>query len=109
MLGAVIWYVTTFACAALFIFIGIYASKREKPMWFWAGSEVDTATITDVKAYNRENGRMWKLYSLWFWTAGIAWAWDAVLATVILVLGGTVGIGILISTYLKIEKKYKVS
>ena len=109
MRGAVIWYVTMFACAALFFFIGAYAIKREKPMWFWSGSEVDAAMITDVKAYNRENGRMWMLYSLWFWAAGFAWAWGAAVATVILVLGCTVGIRILISTYLKIEKKYKAA
>ena len=105
--GAIIWYVTMFACAASIFGIGVYAKKLEKPMWFWSGSEVDPASITDVKAYNRENSRMWKVYSLWFWAAGILWIWNEIAALVVLVTGSTVGIGLLIGRYLKIEKKYK--
>ncbi len=106
MAGAIIWYCTTFGCAVLFYLIGVYAQKREKPMWFWAGSEVDAKKITDVPQYNKENGRMWKLYSVWFWIAGAAWHWSYVAALTFLILGCTVGIGILIGTFLKIEKKY---
>lgn len=108
MAGEIIWYVTMFSSAALFYLIGVYAQKREKPMWFWAGTQVDAAKITDVKQYNKENGNMWKLYSLWFWLAGVAEYWNTVAALVFLILGGTVGIGILISTFRRIEKKYKV-
>ena len=105
--GAIIWYVTMFVCAALTFGIGVYAKKLEKPMWFWSGSEVDPASITDIKAYNRENSRMWKAYSIWFWAAGILWVWNEIVALVVLVLGSTVGIGLLVGRYLKIEKKYK--
>ena len=107
MAAAVIWYVTMFACAALIFGIGAYAKKLEKPMWFWSGTQEDPASITDVKAYNLENSRMWKVYSLWYWAAGALWAWNEVVALVVLVLGCTVGIGLLIGRYLKIEKKYK--
>ena len=107
MAGAIIWYVTMFGCALLFYFIGVYANKIEKPMWFWAGSEVDPAVITDVKAYNAENAKIWKWYSVWYWIAGIAWFWSAALAVAVLILGCSVGVAILISTFGKIEKKYK--
>ena len=66
MIGSVIWCVTIFGCALLFIGIGIYAARLEKPMWFWSGSTVDPETITNVKQYNRENARMLGLYSLWY-------------------------------------------
>ena len=108
MVGDIIWYVTVFGCALTFAGLGVYASKLEKPMWFWAGSTVDPASIRDVKVYNRENARMWYLYSLWYWAAGLSWAWSKILAIVIMFLGGSVGIGILIATYLRIEKKHKV-
>lgn len=107
MVGRIIWWVTMFGCALLFWCIGIYAGKLEKPMWFWSGSQVDAAAITDVAAYNRENARMWKWYSLWYWAAGFAEFWNALAGVVILMLGCSVGIAILIRTYLKIEKKYK--
>ena len=96
-----------FGCGALIFGIGIYAKKLEKPMWFWSGTDEDPATITDVRAYNRENSRMWKWYSAWFWAAGVLWIWNEVVAVVVLALGCTVGIGLLIGRYLRIEKKYK--
>ena len=107
MAGTIIWCVTVFSCAALFFGIGIYANRIEKPMWFWAGSEVDPASITDVKAYNAENAGMWKWYSVWYWSAGFAWFWREEIALAVMVLGCSVGIGILIATFRKIEKKYK--
>ena len=107
MAADIIWYITMFGCAALIFGIGVYANKLEKPMWFWSGSEVDAATITDVKAYNRENSRMWLWYSVWYWIAGFAWIWSAALAMIALTMGCTVGIVILVRTYLRIEKIYK--
>ena len=86
MAGSIIWYATIFGCAALFCGIGIYARKTEKAMWFWSGSTVDPSTITDVKAYNAENSRMWLLYSLWYWVAGIAWIWSEAVALIALFL-----------------------
>ena len=108
MAGKIIWYVTMFSTAAVFYGIGVYAQKLEKPMWFWAGTEVDAASIRDVKAYNRENARMWKLFSLWFWAAGAAQYWSGALALTLLVLSCTVGMAALVATFLKIEKKYKL-
>ncbi len=78
---AIIWNITMFGTAALFFLIGVYAQKREKPMWFWLGTEVK---------------------------AGIAEVWSLVAALVILILGGTVGFAILVYTYRKFEKKYRV-
>ena len=108
MAGDIIWYLTVLGCALLFVGIGVYAGKLEKPMWFWSGSHVDPAAISDVKAYNRENARMWYGYSLWFWVSGLSWAWSKLLALAAMVLGCTVGIAILVGTYLRIEKKYTI-
>ena len=104
---AFIWLVTMFGCAALFVAIGMYAKRIDKPMWFWSGVEVDPATVSDIKAYNAENARMWQWYSVWYWVAGIAWIWSKTVALIVLVLSCTVGIVILITTFHKIEKKYK--
>ena len=108
MAGTIIWCITVFGCAFLFLGIGIYAEKRKKPMWFWSGSTVDESKISDVKAYNKENGRMWKIYSLWYFASGIIYFWNEVISIILLVLGCTLAIGILVAIYNKIEKKYKV-
>lgn len=107
MVGKIIMWVVTFGCAALFFGIGVYAKKRKKPMWFWAGSEVDPAQITDVPKYNRANGTMWQLYSLWFWVAGLAEIWNSTLSVMLLCGGSTVGIIPLVFIYNSIYKKYK--
>ncbi len=106
MAGAIIWCITVFGCALLFLGIGIYAQRREKPMWFWAGSTVDKSKITDVKAYNKENARMWKLYSLWYFASGAVYFLSEIISIVLLVLSCTLGIGILVVTFNRIEKKY---
>ena len=108
MAGIIIWCITIFGCAILFFSLGIYAERREKPMHFWSGTTVDSNKITDVEAYNKENGRMWKIYSLWYFSSGIIYFWNEIIAIVLLVLSCTVGIGVLIATFNKIEKKYKV-
>ena len=107
--GTIIWCVTVLGCALLFYGIGIYANRIEKPMWFWSGTEVDPASITDVKAYNKENAKMWKWYSVWYWASGFVWIWNHTLALIVLMLGCSAGIAILVRTFLKIEKKYKRS
>lgn len=108
MAEAIIWYLVSFGCAALFFGIGVYAEKLDKPMWFWSGTEVDPAQISDVGQYNHENAVMWKRYALWFVAAGVAELWNSVVALVLLVSGCTVGIALLVYCYGKIEKKYRV-
>ena len=106
--GAIIWYIILFGVASLFYFIGIYAQKLEKPMWFWSGIDVDASKISDIKAYNKENSRMWKQFSLWFWLAGLAKVWSSAIAVTLLVLANTAGLALLVHTFMKIEKKYQV-
>ena len=107
MAGKIIMWTVTFGCAILFFAIGVYAQKLKKPMWFWSGSEVDVSQITDVKQYNKENGVMWQLYSLWYFAAGLAGFWNPIVSLIFLVLSCTVGIALLIGSYDKIYKKYR--
>ena len=108
MAGKIIMAVVSFGCGGLFFAIGIYARKLKKPMWFWSGSEVDASQITDVRRYNRENGIMWQIYSLWYFAAGIAEIPNPVLALIFLVLGCTAGSILLVCSYNKIYSKYRV-
>ena len=106
-MGSIIWYLVSFGCALLFYSIGVHAQKLEKPMHFWSGSEVKASELTDVEQYNRENAKMWKWYSVWYFAAGFAEIWDTGVAVVIMMLSCIVGIPILIVTYKKIYNRYK--
>ncbi len=115
--GTIIFVVVCVGCAALFFGIGVWACKRKTPMHFWAGTEIDPVSISDLIAYNRENGRMWMVYSIPFWLSGVLAVMNAisprpfypVAALVIMVLACTFGLWWLMKTYSAIEKKYKVN
>ena len=93
--GLVILIVCCWGSGAVFYGIGRWAAGRKTPMHFWAGSEVDPKTVSDIPAYNRENGRMWKQYSLSFWLAGVLgivgmWhPWCDIVALIVLCLACT--------------------
>ena len=103
----VIWLVITVPCSLLFTSIGIYALRREKPMWFWSGSSVREEEITDVKAYNRENGIMWICYSVVFWISTVMGIWNVSTAGIVLAAGCLGGIPLLVIAYNRIYKKWK--
>ena len=101
-------WIVTLGCAIMFYSIGAYAKKKEKPMGFWSGVEVKESEISDVKKYNKENSIMWKLYSLWYVAAGIAGTWSNVAYLIIFCSSFTIGLILLICSYQRIYKKYKV-
>ena len=108
MAGTVIMCIVTFGCAILFFAIGVYAKRLQKPRWFYSGTEVSPAQITDVRQYNRENGVMWQTYSLWYFAAGLAEFFHPAAALTFLLLGCSIGIALLVWKYHKIYQKYSV-
>ena len=103
----VMWLVITIPCSLLFTGIGIYAWRRTKPMWFWSGSSVTEEEITNVKAYNRENGIMWICYSAVFWISTILGIRSVSIAGIVLVVGCLGGLPLLVIVYNRIYRKYK--
>lgn len=101
-----------FLCAALFVGIGIHAFLAKKPVSFWAGTKVDPAKVSDIRAYNRANGNMWLIFSVPFWVAGVAGLFNDVSAAasyiflIALILGGSVGLYWMLNRYQKIAERY---
>ncbi len=102
-----IWYIIMIPCSALLTVLGVFAWNRKKPMWFWAGSEVKEAEISDIPAYNRANGIMWIVYSLIFWAATAVMKFSSTASLVLIIVGCVVGIPLLFVTYKRIYNKYK--
>ncbi len=93
--------------AALFTGIGIFAMRRKKPMWFYAGSEVKPWQIRDIPAYNKANGWLWIVYSLGFWAAALLSLFDAAVAGGAMAAWCLGGIPVLVIAYKRIYNKYK--
>ena len=103
----IIWLVIMVPVSLLFTGIGLYAWKRKKPMWFWAGSTVEESEITDVPAYNRANGIMWLSFSAIFWISTAFGCLKMKTGGIILIAGCFLGIPLLPLIYGKIYRKFK--
>ena len=110
--GMIIMLICCWGCAALFLGIGMYATRLKTPMHFWSGSRIDPASVSYIPAYNRENGRMWKWYSVPYWSAGAFTLFGggsdpaAICAMVLLILAFIPGMPILIASYNRISNRY---
>lgn len=103
----VIWLTTMIPPSMAFSGIGIFAWKRKKPMWFWAGTTVEESEIADISAYNRANGIMWICYSAVFWISTVLGIFQMDTAGIVLTVGCLAGIPVLIIAYRRIYEKYR--
>lgn len=112
--GIIIMCFVGFGCGLLFFGIGYSAQISKKPMHFYSGTSVDPKTISDIPAYNRENARMWKFYSIPYWLTGVTALlsiFDERLMAICSILIGiacTAGIAWLVLTYKRIHNKYRI-
>lgn len=103
----IIWLIVMAPISAFFTGLGVYAWKREKPMWFWSGTTVDEKDITDIRAYNRANGIMWLVFSFLLWADTLLGAFNVDIGGIFMALSFFVGIPALALTYKRIYAKYK--
>ena len=104
--GLILMFGICIGCGAMIYGIGIWAELSEKPFGFWTFREVKPESITDIPAYNQENARMWKRYSLPYFAAGVLAFLSIMISAVLLTLSCTVGIWWLVRAYQRIFRKY---
>ena len=104
--STIIWLIIMAPVSMILTGIGIYAWKREKPMWFWSGSTVKDDEITDIKAYNKANGIMWIAFSAIFWISTIFGVLNMKGAGLILIIGSVAGGLALPIVYNRIYSRY---
>lgn len=113
--GTVVKLICCWGCGGLFFGLGLWALGRKKPMHFWAGSTIDPERVSDIPAYNRENGRLWILYSIPYWLSGVLYlvgmedSWGSIGCLALLVFAGTAGLYWLVKRYKRIERKFITS
>ena len=114
IVGMIIISLCTLLCAVIFYGIGIWASKRKDPMHFYSGTTVDPQSLSDVTAYNFENAKMWKSFSVPFWLGTLCSVisfWDnrfSAVSIALLIAGSTVGTVWLVWKYQRILKEYSI-
>ena len=109
MEGKIIMFVISLICAVLFFSIGVYAKRSNKPVGFWSGGpQIDASKIIDIEKYNKANAIMWQYYSLFYFGSALFAFFSPIISAVLLMIGCTLGIGLLIVLYNKICKKYMI-
>ena len=103
----VIWPTIMIPVSLLFTGLGIYAWKREQPMWFWSGSTVKEEELRDTAAYNRANGVMWLAFSALMWTGTVLGTMHMKTGGIVLIAGSVIALPLLPFVYGRIYKKYK--
>lgn len=110
--GLIIMLMVSLGMGALCYGLGVSAARSKKPFGFWTGTEVKSESISDISAYNRENAKMWKLYSIPYFLSGLctlSGIWVPMIQMFSVILLGAVsmiGIGWLIWKYKRIIRKY---
>lgn len=107
MIDRILFTIIVWFCGAIFIGIGIYSIRKKTPIHFWAGTMVKDQEISDIKAYNRENGIMWITYGSTYVLAGLIALISIAIGAVFLAIAGVVGIVFLILGYNSIYNNYK--
>ena len=106
MEGTVIGFIIWAAAGLLFIIIGIRSARSEKPVGFWANAEM--FEVTDVKAYNRAVGRLFKWFGIVFTLFGLPLLTDRIALFIITMLGVVMETLALMVIYTQaIERRYR--
>ena len=102
--------VICFSCAVLFLGLGIWSSRQRKPVSFYAGIAVKPESIRDVRRYNRACGRMWLLYSVPWFAAGIGalWLGASMVVFALILLAAVPGSIWLLVRFNRIQREYSV-
>ncbi len=103
-----VWFIIMIPCSLFFSILGIYAWNKKTPIWFWSGTRISENEIRDIKAYNRENGKMWIGFSLVLWFGTMVYIISPMISVIVIIAGNVIGIPILIFCYDRIYKKYKI-
>ena len=97
-----------FALGALFWCIGIWSSRQQKAVCFYAGIKIKPDSIRDIPLYNRACGRLWKGYSLLWLSCGFAGVWlgTSMWMFILLVLAAVPGSLWLLLKFNRIQRQY---
>lgn len=103
-----IWFVSHLPLCVICGGLGLHASRRVKPMWFWTGVDVREQELTDVRLYNRANARMWLAFALFYFVVGCVGLFqsDSVMIAALILL--PLSLIALMVVYSSIYRRYRV-
>ena len=103
----IIFAVCTMGCGVCIFWYGTWIKGLNKPVGFWSNKPFHPERVTDVPAYNRENGKLFQYFGVPPCLSGTSMLLSLDSAALgILLLWATIGIWWLIRSHKVIEKTY---
>lgn len=104
------WVVGEFALIIVVVTFGGWTAHcflSKSPVNFWAGDEIKTEEISDIRKYNNINGIMWTAFTVPQLAAAIIMPFNSFAATILSTVDIVIGLPVLILVYKAVEKKYR--
>lgn len=106
MLERLIGMAVCLLCAFPFLVLGVYGKDSLEPVTFWTGDKSLKEKVKDLKGYNKEMSKLYKIYALAFVIVGIGWLIHPILGVILMILNLTVGIYFIFKKYKEILGRY---
>ncbi len=109
---AIVMGIVGLLSGGFFTVCGVRALLAKKPVSFWAGTKIEPSRVKDIARYNREVGKMWLIYSVCYWLAGIAGVLNdltnamSYIFLLLLIINTSGGMIWMLNRYQKIAAKY---
>lgn len=109
---SIVMAIIGFFLGATLTILGVYALLVKHPVTFLGGKKIDPSKVSDVRKYNLANAKMWLLFSIPFWLAGIVGLFNdygnvySYIYLLLLIVGSSFGLMRVLLTYQKIASKY---
>lgn len=110
--GLIIMLLCCWGCGLLFLGFGVSVYLSKKPVGFLRGTKGKSGCLSDPVRYNRDVGRMWMLYSIPYWLAGLFGffglirSWLVLISPALVLLACTVGVWWLVVSHRRIWNRY---
>ena len=104
----ILGFLIIFVCGLGIYLFGAWVSKQtDKPVGFWAnGDPIDPKTVTDIPGYNRELGKVFRIYAFGCLASAVLLPFAAAVSLILLIIWGIFGTWWLIRSYKRMEKRY---
>ena len=106
MFGRIVGLICGLMCAFPFWVIGTFNKDSREPISFWSGDTSLRAKVTNVKDYNYEMAKVYRIYALAYVVMGLMFFAATYIGIAVLILNCTLGIYIVYRSYKKILAKY---
>lgn len=107
-MGGIFFAIIMGMVGMVFLGLGCWVIKQDRPCGFWTGQEVRNEEVSDVKGYNKELGSLWLGFGALIWLVAIVGGiFGGAVGGIGMCIAFVIGIPMLPVLYNRIYRKYQ--